>query len=84
MIEDEGSDAAATADAIVPLSIDVRRGSPSPEELAALVAVVSEAYAMEAAAATASDAASGDAWRASQRGLRAPLRRDVGWARSGW
>lgn len=61
--------------------IDVLRGTPSEEELAALMAVVSEAYAAEAAGAT-SDAPTGlSAWGLSQRSLRVPLRRDVGWGR---
>jgi hypothetical protein len=67
-----------------PLSIEVRRGRPSAEELAALIAVVSEAYAAEAADALAPEPRSRDAWTVTQRGLREPLRRELGWARSGW
>ena len=60
-----------------PLSIDVLRGDPTPEELAALIAVVTEAYATEAAHATSPTSRTRSAWSASQRGLRTPLRRDA-------
>jgi hypothetical protein len=82
MTEASGADA-ATGTGIEPLSIEVRRGDPTPEELAALIAVVSEAYATEAADAQAEDPAR-DAWALTQRALRQPLRRELGWARSGW
>lgn len=65
------------------LNVDVLRGQPTAEELAALVAVVSESYAREAAEAIAEDSAAQTAWRISQRSLRAPLRRDIGWGRFG-
>ena len=65
-----------------PLSIDVRRGTPTPEELAALIAVVSEAYATEAADATAPERRTRTAWSVSQRSLRTPLSRELGWTRS--
>ncbi len=39
------------------VTIDVRRGTASEEELAALIAVVSESYAREAAAAIAEESA---------------------------
>ncbi|GAA1863069.1 hypothetical protein GCM10009796_26850 [Microbacterium koreense] len=61
------------------VTLDVRRGNPTPEELAALIAVVSEAYASESAAAVAEDAPTRTAWSVSQRALRSPLRRDVRW-----
>ncbi|WP_438353571.1 acyl-CoA carboxylase subunit epsilon [Microbacterium sp. CJ88] len=77
------ADAALGADG-QPLSIDVRRGAPTAEELAALLAVVSEAYQAEAAAAQAPEPRTRDGWSLSQRGLRAPLPRQAGWARSGW
>ncbi len=64
-----------------PVAVDVRRGDPTPEELAALMAVVSESYASEAAAEVVDDTAERSAWSVSQRGLRAPLPRDVGWGR---
>ncbi|MGA7148386.1 MAG: acyl-CoA carboxylase subunit epsilon [Microbacterium sp.] len=64
------------------LTIDVRRGAPTEDELAALLAVVSEAYTVEAAHATVSDADAGrTAWSVTQRGLRTPLRRELGWGR---
>ena len=63
------------------LAVEVRRGEPTAEELAALVAVVSEAYAVEAGAAVADDKPAATPWSRSQRGLRAPLRRDVAWGR---
>ncbi len=46
----------ADSDAVDGVTIDVRRGAPSEIELAALMAVVSEAYAVETAAATVEDA----------------------------
>ncbi|WP_375384712.1 acyl-CoA carboxylase subunit epsilon [uncultured Microbacterium sp.] len=80
-----GMDAAPAADetpSADELSIGVRRGDPTPEELAALTAVVSDAYAREAAAAVADDSRGMSAWGVSQRALRAPLRRELGWSRS--
>lgn len=65
------------------LNVDVLRGQPTAEELAALVAVVSESYARETADAIAEDSAAQTAWRISQRSLRTPLRRDIGWGRFG-
>jgi hypothetical protein len=64
-----------------PLRIDVRRGNPTPEELAALIAVVSESYAQEAAEAVAPEPTPESAWRRSARALRTPLRRGFGWGR---
>lgn len=61
------------------LSIDLLRGTPTEHELAALIAVVSESYAGEAAAAVADDTAGPTAWALSTRGLRQPLRREFGW-----
>ena len=61
------------------VAIDVRRGDPTPEELAALLAVVSEAYASEARGAVVEDVPRRSAWSVSQRALRQPLRRDLGW-----
>jgi hypothetical protein len=63
--------------------IDLRRGTASEEELAALIAVVSESYAREAAAAIAAESGVRTAWSVSQRQLREPLRRDLGWVRGG-
>lgn len=61
--------------------LDVRRGDPTPEELAAVIAVVTEAYEREASAAVAEDEVRPSAWQVSARALRAPLRRDVAWGR---
>jgi hypothetical protein len=63
------------------LAIEVRRGDPTPEELAALIAVVTEAYAREAGETLADDETTSTPWSRSQRGLREPLRRDVAWGR---
>ena len=58
--------------------VEVRRGHPTVEELAALVAVVGEAYREEAAqAADAPPARS--RWDIAARGLRPPLPRERGW-----
>lgn len=57
----------------------VVRGTPTPEELAAAVVVVSEAYARETADATAPEVAPRSRWELSARGLRSPLNRDTGW-----
>ena len=78
-IADGGTDA-ASGDGV---TIDVLRGTPTEEELAALIAVVSEAYVGEAAEAVADDRATRSAWALSQRTLREPLRRDLGWGRFG-
>ncbi len=63
-----------------PLRIEVLRGSTTPEELAAVIAVVTESYDREAASALAQDPAP-SAWARSARGVRGPLRRDVRWGR---
>jgi len=73
----EAADPAADADA---MRVDVRRGAPTADELAALMAVVTEAYAEERAAATADDPVR-SGWSLSQRGLRTSLQRDLGWGR---
>ncbi|PZU46437.1 MAG: hypothetical protein DI566_07665 [Microbacterium sp.] len=65
------------------LRVDVRRGDPTAEELAAVVAVVTESYEREAAAALAEPDARPSAWQVSTRALRAPLRRDIRWGRFG-
>lgn len=57
----------------------VVRGTPTPEELAAAIVVVGEAYARETADATAPEATIRSRWELSARGLRAPLNRDAGW-----
>ena len=73
------SDAAA----VDGVTIDVRRGTPSEAELAALIAVVSESYAREAAEAVAEEPAARTAWSLSQRSLRQPIQRELGWGRFG-
>lgn len=65
------------------VSVDVLRGRPTEEELAALMAVVSEAYAGESDAAVADDRPERSAWARSARGLRAPLDRGAVWGRFG-
>lgn len=59
--------------------IDIRRGNPTAEELAAVVAVVTEAYEREAADAVVEDGPLRSAWEVSARGIREPLNRDLGW-----
>ncbi len=63
----------------VPAVAQVVRGTPTPEELAAVLVVAGEAYAGEAADATAPEAPTRSRWELSARGLRAPLNRDAGW-----
>jgi phenylpyruvate tautomerase PptA (4-oxalocrotonate tautomerase family) len=63
------------------IAVDITRGAPTPEELAALIAVVTEAYAVEAATAVVDDEPARSAWSYSQRGLREPLQRERGWVR---
>ncbi|KTR76940.1 hypothetical protein NS234_09665 [Microbacterium oxydans] len=60
--------------------LDITRGAATEEELAALIAVISEAYATEEAAAVADEPAV-SAWARTQRPLRRPLRRDIPWGR---
>jgi Acyl-CoA carboxylase epsilon subunit len=69
------------ADPAQSMRVDVLRGEADADELAALIAVVTEAYAEESAGATADDEAVRSAWSLSQRSLRTPLRRDLGWGR---
>lgn len=76
-----GDDATGDVDATIALRVDVVRGAPTDDELAALIAVVGESYAREAADAVVDDAAERTAWQVSQRALRAPLRRETGWGR---
>ena len=63
-----------------PPSIEIVRGSATEEELAALVAVVSEAYAQEEAEAVAPETPV-SAWLRTRRPVRTPLRRDIPWGR---
>jgi hypothetical protein len=63
-----------------PPTIEIVRGTATEEELAALIAVVSDAYAQEEADAVAPEPRV-SAWARTQRPLRAPLRRDIPWGR---
>ena len=74
-------EATESADAV--LRIDVVRGNPSSEEIAAVIAVVSDAYEREAATAVAPESRRRSAWQVSARSLRQPLRRDLGWGSFG-
>jgi hypothetical protein len=58
---------------------EVVRGTPTEEELAAAVVVVSEAYLREVADATVPETATRSRWELSARGLRRPLDRIAGW-----
>lgn len=69
-----------SAEAERPPTIEITRGSATEEELAALIAVVSDAYAQESADAVA-DEPRVSAWTRTQRPLRTPLRRDIPWGR---
>jgi len=53
-----------------PVSIQVLRGSPTPDELAAVIAVVSAAYASEADTALAADDTPASAWSRSAHAMR--------------
>lgn len=63
-----------------PPTMEITRGVANEEELAALIAVVSDAYAQEASEAVA-DEPRVSAWARTQRPLRRPLRRDIPWGR---
>ena len=78
-----GANGAADATASASIRVDIRRGDPSPEELAAVVAVVTEAYDAEASASLAEPEPRASAWQVSARSLRTPLRREIGWGRFG-
>ncbi|WP_433676625.1 acyl-CoA carboxylase epsilon subunit [Microbacterium gorillae] len=64
-----------------PVTLEIRRGNPTPEELAAVVAVVSDAYAAEVAGLEAGEDPRPSAWMQTRRSLRRPLDRGVGWGR---
>ena len=49
------------------LALRIARGNPTEEELAAVIAVVGEAYAQEAEVATAADRPAPDRWTRSMR-----------------
>lgn len=72
------SEAPDTADA---LRVDIRRGNPTEEEVAAVIAVVGAAYTQEADAASAEEQPRQSAWQVSARAVRQPLRREIGWGR---
>nr|WP_314843807.1 acyl-CoA carboxylase subunit epsilon [uncultured Microbacterium sp.] len=63
-----------------PPTIEIARGDATEEELAALIAVVSDAYAQESADAVVTEPRI-SAWMRTQRPLRTPLRRDIPWGR---
>ncbi|MCK9913243.1 MULTISPECIES: acyl-CoA carboxylase subunit epsilon [Microbacterium] len=63
----------------VPVRIDVRRGNPTDEELAAIVAVVTEAFAAEQAGAVAAPARRPSGWQLTRRALRTSFDRRGGW-----
>ncbi|MFD5215975.1 acyl-CoA carboxylase subunit epsilon [Microbacterium sp. NPDC058345] len=60
--------------------VEIVRGNPSEEELAALLAVVSEAYVRESEDAVAEEPPV-SVWQRTRRSLRGPLRRDIPWGR---
>lgn len=62
------------------VSMELVRGNATEEELAALIAVLSDAYTDEEVNAVASTPHV-SAWERTQRSLRTPLRRDVPWGR---
>ncbi len=63
-----------------PPRIEIVRGNPTEEELAALIAVVGEAYTHEAEDAVAEEPQI-SAWQLTQRPMRRPLRRGIPWGR---
>ncbi len=73
----------ATEPSAPPVRLDIVRGAPTPEELAAVIAVVGEAYESEASSAVAEEARRPSAWQLSARSLRPPLRRDLEWGSFG-
>jgi len=64
----------------LPPTLEITRGTANEEELAALIAVITDAYASESADAVADEPAV-SAWQRTQRPLRRPLRRDIPWGR---
>ncbi len=66
------------------LEIAVLRGNPNEDELAALIAVVSDAYEAEVEGAVADDTPPASAWARAQRAMRTPLSHGPGaWERYG-
>lgn len=67
-----------------PIEISVLRGNPTEDELAALIAVVSEAYDAEVVSAVADDTPPASAWARAQREMRHLLSHGPGaWERYG-
>ncbi|MBT2486767.1 MULTISPECIES: acyl-CoA carboxylase subunit epsilon [unclassified Microbacterium] len=73
-------DARSAAPDELPPTLEIVRGDATEEELAALIAVIGDAYASEAAEAVAEEPRV-SAWMRTQRDLRRPLRRDIPWGR---
>ena len=66
------------------LALSVTRGEPTPEELAAVIAVISETYTAEVEGAKSADKPQLSEWMRTRRQMRNPLNRDLGfgsWAR---
>lgn len=64
---------------VPPVVVEVVRGAPTEEELAAAIVVVSEEYVREIDGATAADEPVRSRWELDARGLRQPLNRAAGW-----
>ena len=75
-----GQEPAVDRAAPAPVMLEVIRGTATEEELAALIAVLGDAYANEQAEATVEEPRV-SAWTRTQRPLRRPLRRDIPWGR---
>ncbi|RLP73974.1 acyl-CoA carboxylase subunit epsilon [Mycetocola manganoxydans] len=60
------------------VNVRVLRGSPTPEEIAAVTAVLTAAVVEEAARADAVPSDGPSAWQRSQRILRSPLQAGAG------
>ncbi|MEW2007921.1 MULTISPECIES: acyl-CoA carboxylase subunit epsilon [Microbacterium] len=75
-----GQEPAVDGAAPAPVMLEVTRGTANEEELAALIAVLGDAYANEQAEATVEEPRV-SAWTRTQRPLRRPLRRDIPWGR---
>lgn len=73
-------DPALHGTAPAPLLLEITRGTATEEELAALIAVLGDAYSNEQAEATVEEPRV-SAWTRTQRPLRRPLRRDIPWGR---
>lgn len=63
------------------VALEVRRGAPTDEELAAIVAVVSDAYAGEDASALAAPKRTTTAWQRSARAPRSVPAPGAAWDR---